>query len=413
MNNFKRFVSVCLVLVLTFSLFALIGCGSGEEIYTVYVKDAFGNPYTSGIIVKFMDGDKQVAMQTVNDKGIATKTLESDTYGIALSFTDHEAQYYYDTDIEVSSDKTEVDVILAYKVKKDAVETLGIGTKEFDAYYVNSGCTYVELKKDSRNYFLFSPKQAGNYEFSIADNANATIGYYGAPHFVQENNAAEVKDNKFTVNVKADMIGTNGAGTSTFVIGIDSDKKTTSCVIGINRLGDPIKTIEDEPWTVYKKTVDLKNYKLPAGLTIKEFDLTASTDSYNLVFNESDGFYHLNNANGPIVLVRLAEDCEYIACFKTMLDRTGINKYFFDDKGEFVKKESYSECLLEYIEYVDEDNGVYPLTKDLKYIIEQHGDYVGWWDIEGNGYMFKDDSGNNMTNINNDIAWLFMCCYAE
>ncbi len=413
MNNFKRLVSVCLVLVLTLSLFALTGCGSGEEVYTVYVKDAFGNPYTSGIIVKFMDGDEQVAMQTVNDKGIATKTLESNTYGIALSFTDQETQYHYDTDIEVTSDKTEVDVILAYKVKKDATEKLGIGSEEIDAYYVNSGCTYVELKKNSRNYFLFSPKQAGNYEFSIADKANVTIGYYGAPHFVQENSAAEVQDNKFTINVRADMIGTNGTGTSTFVIGIDSDKKATSCVIGINRLGDPIKTIEDEPWTVYKKTVDLKNYKLPAGLTIKEFDLTASTDAYNLVFNENDGFYHLNNANGPIVLVRLAKDCKYIACFKTMLDRTGINKYFFDDKNEFIKKESYSECLLEYIECVDEDNGVYPLTKDLKYIIEQHGGYVGWWDIDSNGYMFRDDSGNNMTNINTEIAWLFMCCYAE
>ena len=113
------------------------------------------------------------------------------------------------------------------------------------------------------------------------------------------------------------------------------------------------------------------------------------------------------------MLVRLAKDCKYIACFKTMLDRSGVSKYFFDDEKNFIKKESYSECLLEYIEYVDEDNGVYPLTKDLKYIIEQRGEYVGWWNPEGNGYMFKDDSGNNLTNINNEIAWLFMCCYAE
>lgn len=415
MNFIKKIISICLVLILALSIFALTGCDSGEEVYTVYVKDAFGNPYTSGIIVKFMDGDKQVAMQTVNDKGIATKTLESDTYDILLSFTDQDAQYYYDTDIEVSSDKTEVDVILAYRVNKGTSEKLSVGEegKEFDAYYVNSGCTYVDLKKNSRNYFLFSPTQSGNYEFSIADNEKVTIGYYGAPHFVQKNSAAEVKDNKFTMNVKSDMIGTNGTGTSVFVIGVDAKKDVTNCVIGINRLGDPIKTIEDEPWTIYQKTVELRDYKLPANLTIKEFDLTASTDAYKLVLNNDDGSYHLNDKNGPIVLVRLAKDCKYIACFKTMLDRTGINKYFFDDNDDFIKKESYSECLLEYIEYVDEDNGVYPLTEDLKYIIEQHGEYVGWWNSENNGYMFKDDSGNNLTNINNEIAWLFMCCYAE
>ena len=413
MKNFKRLISSCLIFTLAMSLLTFTGCGSGEDTYTVYVKDAFGNPCTSGVIVKFMDGDKQVAMQSVNDKGIATKTLESDTYGILLNFTDEDAEYHYDTDIEVSSDKTEVDVILAQKVKKDSSEKISVSSGDVDAYYINSGCTYVELKKNSRNYYLFSPTQAGNYEFSICEGKNVKIGYYGSPHFVQSDSAAEVKNNKFTINVKAAMIGTNGTGTSVFVIGVDADKKATDCVIGINRLGDPIKTIEDEPWTIYEKTVELSEYKLPSNLTIKEFDLTASTNTYNVIFNDGDGFYHLNDKNGPIVLVRLTEDCKYIACFNTMLDRSGVNKYFFDDKENFVKKESYSECLLEYIEYVDEDNGVYPLTKDLKYIIEQRGEYVGWWDPENTGYMFKDDSGNNIPDINTEIAWLFMCCYAE
>ncbi len=412
MKNIKKFISLCLIAILTFSLFTLIACESGEKDYIVNVKDAFGNPYTSGIIVKFMDGDDQVAMQSVNDKGIAKKSLESDTYSIVLGFTDKGVEYYYDTDIEVTSSENEVDVILSYKVT-GTPEKLYAGSDEIDAYNISAGCTYVELKENNRNYFLFVPTQAGNYEFSIPDGDNATIGYYGAPHFVQESGVAEVKDNKFTINVKSNMIGTNGTGTATFVIGVDAGKNTKHCVIGINRLGDPIKTIEDEPWTIYQKTVELRDYKLPSNLTIKEFDLKASTDTYKLVLNKDDGYYHLNNKSGPIVLVRLTEDSKYIDCFNTMLERSGVSKYFFDDKENFVKKESYSECLLEYIEYVDEDNGVYPLTEDLKYIIQQRGEYVGWWDPEGNGYMFKDASGNNLTDINNEIAWLFMCCYAE
>ena len=412
MNNIKKIISILLVCIITISLFTLSSCGKGEKDYTVNLKDALGNPYTSGIVVKYMQGGKQVAMQSCNENGAATKSLINGKYDILLSFADEDVEYVYDTNIKLSPRKSEVDVVLAYKINSD-VEKLYVGEDEYDAYTIGVGCTYANLKENSRNYFLFTPTKEGNYEFSIADGKNVTIGYYGAPHFVQENNVAEVKDNKFSVNVSASMIGTNGTGTSTFVIGVDADKKAKNCVIGVNRLGDHIKTIEDEPWTIYQKTVELQDYKLAPSLQIKEFDLTASTDFYKFEFNDKDGFYHLNDKNGPIVLVRLAKDCKYIACFNTMLDRSGVSKYFFDDNGEFIKRESYSECLLEYIKYVDKDNGVYPLTKDLKYIIEQRGDYAGWWDPENQGYMFKDDSGNNLDNINNEIAWLFMCCYAE
>ena len=412
MKNIKRVISVLLIAALTLSLFTLTACGKGEKDYTVNIKDDLGNPYTSGIVVKFMQGGKQVAMQSCNEQGAATKSLINGKYNVVLQFADDTIEYHYDTNIKLSPRKNEVDVILAYKIKGEA-EKLYVGSDEFDAYPVAMGCTYVELQENSRNYFIFTPTKEGNYEFSIPEGKNATIGYYGAPHFVQEKSAAEVKDNKFTINVKSSMIGTNGTGTSTFVIGIDAGKGAKNCVLGINRLGDSIKTVEDEPWTVYQKTVELQDYVLPTGLEIKEFDLTASTDTYKMVLNEEDGYYHLNDKNGPVVLVRLAKDCEYIACFKTMLDRSGVSKYFFDDEENFIKKESYSECLLEYIEYVDEENGVYPLTEDLKYIIQQRGEYVGWWDIENTGYMFKDDSGNNLTDINSEIAWLFMCCYAE
>ncbi|MBR5472491.1 MAG: hypothetical protein IKU82_00730 [Clostridia bacterium] len=408
MKNIKNLVSILLIAAFTFSLFTLTACGSGEKDYTVNVKDALGNPITSGIVVKFMQGGKQVAMQSCNEQGSATKSLESGKYNVVLVFADEDVQYYYDSDIKLTSRKNEVDVILSYKITSEAV-TLSESCK---AYAVNLGCTYVELEK-GRNYFLFTPTVAGNYEFSIPEGDNVTIGYYGAPHYVQSENVAEVKDNKFSINVKSSMIGAGDAGTNTFVIGIDATKKAKDCILGIERVGDPIKTVEDEPWTVYQKTVELQDYTLPANLEIKEFDLTASTDTYKLVLNENDGFYHLNDKNGPIVLVRLAEDNEYIACFKTMLERSAVNKYFYDDDDNFIKKESYTECLFEYIEYVDENEGVYPLTEDLKYIIQQRGDYVGWWDIENLGYMFKDDSGNNITNINSEIAWLFMCCYAE
>ena len=410
--KFKRFLSVILAALTAVSMLTVLsGCG-GQKTYKVTVKDALGNPYKTGIVVEFNKNGKRVAMQPCDENGTAEKKLEKGKYEISLSFTDDKVKYYYEENQSVTARNNEIDIIMAYKVSGEP-ETLYVKSEEYDAYNLNVGCTYVELKSGKRNYFLFTPKTAGTYEFSIADGADAEIGYYGAPHYVQENNNAEVKDKKFEMSVSASMIGTGDSGTSVYVIGVDAGDKTKNCVIGINRTGDAKKTIEDEPWTVYNKTVELKDYTLPQGAQIKEFDLTASTDTYKFVFNKNDGFYHLNSETGPLVLVRLAEDCDYIACFKTMLDRSGVVKYFFDKNEKFIKKESYSECLLEYIECVDENEGVYPLTEDLKYIIQQRGDYAGWWNSESNTYIFKDINGDIIPGINSEIAWLLMCCYIE
>jgi len=60
---------------------------------------------------------------------------------------------------------------------------------------------------------------------------------------------------------------------------------------------------------------------------------------------------------------------------------------------------------------MDEDKGVYPLTKDLMYIIQQRGEHSGWFDPNASMYLFKDVNGEMVPGINTQIAWLFMCCY--
>ena len=275
------------------------------------------------------------------------------------------------------------------------------------------GATNVKLDAAERTYYLFAPTEAGTYEFSLLNN-DAAIGYYGAPHFVQENNAAEVVDNKFTVSIRADMIGTSNTGTTVLVIGIDAGEGDAS--LGIQRIGDPEWTVEDEPWTIYETTAKLTAYKLPAGAKLGEFDLKAPTDKYKLVLNETDGFYHLDSADGPLVLMRLGEKSggsKYLDPFEVILEHSGVSKYFYDENGEFVKREKYDDCLLEYFEYMDEETGLYPLNEDLKYILQQRGDYSGWWNPDESLYLFVDENRNKIVGINHEIAWLFMCCYIE
>lgn len=395
------------------SAMLLVACGGGEVEYKVTVKDALGNTYGKDTIVEFYDGEEKAGMQICDENGVATKTLASGTYTVKVSSTDKEVSYYFEEGVQVTGSKKEVEIIVSNKIVEEPT-ILYVGGDEVDAYNVNAGCTNVELGKDGRNYFLFTPTQSGKYEISVVSDTKTEIGYYGAPHFVQENNAAELVDGKIEMSVSEGMIGTGNTGTTVMVLGIDSDADVKNAVLCINRTGDAEKTLEDEEWTIYKKTVELSKYTLPAGKQLKDFDITSPT-GYNLVLNETDGFYHLNSADGPLVVVYLAEDptVAYLPCFKTVLERSGISKYVFDENGEFVEKISYSECLLEYIECADDATGVYPLTEDLKTIIQERGEYVGWWDSSKPGFIMKDSAGNPIAGLNTDIAWLFMCAYIE
>ena len=368
--------------------------------YSVTVLDAAGEPYTSDVIVRFLKGSEQIAMQPVNGSGTAVKELDAGEYTFELVFTGDESGYYYDkSDLNLSADNTQRTVLLNSRVNGEAV-SLFAQNKENKAYRVSAGGTYVDLIPGQRNYFLFAPQVAGTYEFTT--DQGTAIGYYGAPHFVQDANLTDVVDNIFTLSINAGMIG------GTYVIGVDTEE-AVNCVLTIRRIGDPQRTIEDEPWIIYEPRKAPEPFTLSGTGTLVDFDLTA--DGYTLVLNEKDGFYHLDTADGPLVLVRMGVSNAYLDSFKVILEHTGVNRYFFSDSGEFVKKESYSDCLLSYIACMDGEKGVYPLTEDLKYIIQQEGEDSGWWDVGNSLYLFVNEAGNPIPGINNDIAWLFMCCY--
>jgi len=397
----------------------LCGCGgatengdapAGEVLpdgYYIKVVDALGNPYTDGVVVQFMQDGKAAGMQKTNEQGIAAKDLADGTYTVELSFTDANAEYHHNAaEVTLTPDKKNAEVVLA-KLPGKTETTLVVGGKNKSAYPVEAGCTYVTLEKGQRNYFLFIPTVAGDYEFSLPG-SSATLGYYGAPHFVQENHAGEeLKDGKFKTTIKASMIGTGDTGTTVMVLGIDGGE-SESATLSIQRIGEPTWDVSDEPWTTYQKTVELSQYTLPAGATLKEFDLKAP--SYNLVLDDK-GMYHLDSKDGPLVLMRLGKKSEYLDDFKTICEKSRVGKHFYDENGKFIKKESYNECLLEYIAVMDEDAGVYPLTEDLKYIVQQRGEYYGWFDAEGGQYLFKDQNDNNIPGINPEISWLFPCVY--
>ena len=406
------------IIALMLCFCTLTACGGGDggntdsktADYSVTVTDCFGVPFESGVVVLFMKDGTQAAMQIINSEGVAVKSLEKGDYTVDLKFTDSNAAYTFDKATAVlSADKTSVRIELLNLPPENGT-ALYAPDGECTAYSVLEGGTAVSLKA-GRSYFLFTPKAAGTYEFTTSDKS-AAIGYYGVPSFVQAQSAVEVVDNSFTVSVSDSMIGKDDTGTTVIVVGVDAEANS-ECILKIKRIGEPEYSVSDEPWTVYKANTEPSAFTLEDGTKLKNFDITAATDTYKLVYNEADGSYHLDSADGARVYVWLAEEPAYMASFKTVLESVGVNRYFFDDEGKFVKKESYTECLLSYIECADSEKGVYPLTKDLEYIIKQYGDYQGWWKADSHGFIFYSADEQPLPNLNSDIAWLFMCCYAE
>ena len=408
MKVFSKIMAAVLAVTM---LFTLCACGNngaednGMANYQVKVLDGQGNPLTSGVIVKFLKDGQQVAMQPVNGEGIASKELAKGDYTVELTFTSNDVNGHYDTAAAVlSADKHELELTLINALGNES-STLIVGDGEYTAYHVNAGSTYVPVKASVRNYFIFSPTEAGTYDFRVSNN-EVKIGYYGAPHFVQTQSAVDVINNVITLSISAGTIG------GSYVIGLDGLSADTDVVLSLIRTGDPTITISDMPWTEYKTTHTPAPYtaSIPSGKSLKYVDVTGSADNAKIVYNETDSYYHYGSADGPIVLVHLGKKAPFFS-LQTVIEGDGlgggspIREYFYDANGEFLKKEDYTTILSTYFENMDKDNGVYPLTKDLEYIIKNG--CKQWWDKNDPDY----NEQFSITGCNPEIGWMFALCY--
>ncbi len=352
------------------------------------------------ITVSFYLGSKKVKSVKTNSKGIAAATLMDGSYTVKLTGT---TLKYDQKSAVVTVGKPSIEVLLA-KEQGTAKEkiTCPVVNKNRAAYVVKEGATYVTLKPGERNYFLFTPDRDGVYRISTTS-GYAKVGYYGGSiHFIQVNNLAEdIENNAFTVETKD--VG------PTYVIGVDAATNIEATVLLITRVGDPGWSVADEPWITYKGSHTPKQYNLPSGTKLKNVDVTKT---FKLVYNSTDGYYHKDSKTGPIVYLRFAGEVPYVA-FADILNNFHVAAYLYDSAGNFQKKEEYTECMTAYNECVDSKEKVYPLTKDLEYILKSYGKAQGWWDTESPGYLFEDSDGNPLPGINHDIAWMFPLCYAN
>lgn len=378
--------------------------------YTVKVVNIDGEPQ-AGVTVKILSGNTAVVTQKADADGIVKAVLDRGNYRVTITGT----TLKYDARAAVlTATKTNLEVLLApmFSTADKGTITCPLLEEEVNAYKLTAGATYVQLTGGARNYFLFEPTETGTYRFTTT-NSSAVIGYYGSPYYVfTQHTVPDRVDNAFELSVSE--VG------PTYLIGVDVPSNITSTVVSIVRVGDAQWSPTQEPWQLYTGTHTPTKFTLPAGITLENVDITAANQE--VVYNEQDGYYHLNDANGPIVYVRFSGS-SYINLNDLVANqRVGI--YIYDADGNFVSKEQYNDYLFTYyylpnpmydptgvpVNMLDASM-VYPLNDDLKYILQSYAAHQKWGDIESPNYLFKDADGEPITGINGDLAWMFALCY--
>ena len=362
--------------------------------YTITLLDGKGAPL-GGLTVVFYSGDTQVARQAGDKQGVSRVSLESGTYTVGVEGTD----LFYDQQCAVVSvNSPALTLVLAEPLKTSKALKIcdPLTDKIIKVPYLTEGAAYVTLTPGERNYFVFEPTRDGTFRIA-ASNAYAKIGHYGTDMFVFTTNVADVSGNAFNISLREIEIG------NSYIIGIDAATNCSAAVVQVTRIGAPAWSIEDEPAVEYKGDGAPKQITAPSSLV--DVDIKSSTQ-HRLVYNSKDGYYHLDSVNGPVVYVRM--DNAYASIVGLLEEFGNMTAYLYNADGTFKAKEQYAPLMQQYVNKMDKTQKVYPLTKDLEYMIRNFGNSQNWWNEGEPGYLFEEVEGVSPAN-----AWMFLFCYEK
>ena len=455
----KKIISLLLaVSLLLGASYALVACGGDNtpEVktpvdYTVKLTDYKGDAFVAVAIAELVDENGEVLMQKrIGQDGTAVFNALPGDYKVNIQFLDSKASYVYDeADAVFTSTKTvaeigvysassegtqaiyvpctqhitvsEADLYCSFCGMELALEESGLG--EYGAHAVSEGATLVELDRDERSYFIFTPTRGGIYQISLIIDGEATFGNYGSPHFVLSHSAVDVVDGSFEEIIPNSSIGEGQGGTVQIVLGV-SGTDAKKAVIVIERTGNYNPGV---PYTEIEADPDLEEFVAETG-TYVDMDVTAAEN--NVFYNEADGYYHYGSLMGPIVLVKIGVVTEeagvknsylpefVFASYETICETDSMCKYFYDENGSVVKKERYNNlintyaslagtCTISYSESEMVEYKVVPLDQALATAIQNTAEHRMWFD------SYTGIFGLNSSSVNPELAWLYACCYKE
>lgn len=385
--------------------------------YRVTVLDYLGKPMNDIVIGLLKNGEQQ-SMKVVKD-GVATFKAEKGDYTLSVSAPS--GDYYYDPAKCVLSEATpETTVQLYLKTSESAVEELvaishvDFTPKSYVAHQVTEGGTYVNLTAGDMEYFVFRPTREGVYKVSFISKARVEIGYYGSPMTVaiSASSRIEIVNHSFELEVRSINLGETPDTTTPYVIGLKpGNANTKNCILTIEWVKNPDFDPVDASWMTVRPTeTELQRIKTylenhPVSSTFRNLDVT--NENLKVVYNEADGFYHYNTADGPVVYVRIGTASTYLDDFITVCGTGHLGCHFYDADGKFLRKETYNELMTDYVGVSTPDEKACPLNQQLAEVLHNIGENKGWWKPGTALYLFGTDI------VSPEVAWLFACGYYE
>ena len=412
---------------------------TGNKItYQVRVINEKGEPVTSGVYVTWQNSER-METRIINDaSGTVSADLPAANYTIMLTMTGTYQGYRYDAASAVTGAANAKVTIRIAKPVSDSTTVTNYG--DVSTTEVPLGATYVKLNSSQANYavvegknycfFQFNVTEQGRYRFSVSNKAPISDWGTNTSFINDQTTAQERQDNAFYISVKESNFP-EGSKSLPMIFAVEVTADYTDTIVIVEYVGLPEWSIEDEPYTVFSGTqtpsVALGADGKPVAVAGNVFKLTTGGKSLTYVNMKTDkpvkgddGFYHLNSKTGPVLYVNLGENAPYISMglLTGAVGQygTGFRKIFTNTDGTYVvnpdgtyKKEDYTDAMIAYCLHVDPTTGVYPLTEDLVYMLQQGGEFKGWFDPASDTYLFKEQS----VDVDLSLAWMFAVCYLK
>lgn len=371
----------------------------GMTRYNVMVTDFNSNVVGDYLILFLKDGEPVAYNIVPAAGGVTSMELETGTYDIQLAFLGAEQYYYQQSLAVVTEEASDLTIRVAAASKNPPEENWLLS----QITPVPLGGVYVSLQEDVNTYFSFYPTEQGVYKISVTD-PNAVLSYWGSPNYPIDytSELTDFDGTSFTISVNTNALG------QIHVVGVQGSK---GCILSVVRVGDAQEDIPFEPYTVKHTPV---KQTLASGLNFTYMDITKDSNAYDLVYNETDGYFHLGSKNGPVVYVQLnynakGENAPYVTLYDMVggVGNTGTAlRCSFTDKDGNLIREDYTAAMLSYGACADDTYGVYPVTEDLMYMIKMGGQYLGWWEKGNANSQMIFTNGENL-----EIAYMFAFCY--
>ncbi len=371
--------------------------------YTITVKDDAGR-VKSGVTVQFFQGAMIVEAGNTGSNGKVSVTLPDGNYTAKVSSSSLGSG---EVNLTVSGNSAE----LVVAEKKEGVYKDLCGNNSME---VHLGVNYVTVP-DGVNYFFFDPTKSGEYEVTIAGAMNGQVAYAGAyAEFYLATPSDGAYGDKVTTKITDAELNVDEESGQVKPKIIFTVRGTSETVVIIKRVGDAIDTTITYTPFAGTHTPNASFNKVPSTGTQKWVDITGSFT----IVKGSDGYYHKDTVNGPIVFVHVGHSVASGGSGQSCCTVTATEKNKFDFAeaihGNGFRsndlKQDYWDLMHAYTKASDAKYGVYPLTDDLMHMIKNCNWAANDWFTEHSALFASEVKAGK---INEAIQWMFECCYWE